>query len=172
MSEVLLTTGLGVVATLISVGFGSWLSTIRERQSSRERRAWDLADSRRGERRDVYVRFLNAADRAMHQAWETGRVRTTVFPPAEGQQHYLDWMGARTHLDGVLTEVRLAGPEEVHARAADVVQCVCQFGDSALLAGTEDGMVRTPVEHQQDYDRYADALLDAMQRELAGEPRP
>lgn len=176
MSDAALATSIGAIATLAGVALGSWLTAFLERRSGKERRRWEVMDRSREERRTVFLRFLNAADTAVHQAWEIGRKRTTVHTNAEGQQHYLDWVAVRDGLGQVLTEMRLVGPANVHGEASRVLACAVQFGESALLAGVENGMDRPPADHQRDYDARVADLLAAMQRELGAvegrDPRP
>jgi len=171
MSDAALATSVGAIATLAGVALGSWLTAFLERRSGRERRRWEIADRRREERRTVFLRFLNAADMAVHQAWEIGRKRTAVHTIAEKQQHYLDWVAARDGLGQVLTEVCLVGPANVYEEASRVLACVVQFGESSLLAGDGKGMDRSPALRQRDYDARVADLLAAMQRELGSAER-
>lgn len=166
MSDAVLATSVGAIATLAGVGLGSWLTAFLERRSGKERRRWEIMDRSREERRTVFLRFLNAADAAVHQAWETGRKRTTVHTSAEGKQHYLDWVAVRDRLGQVLTEMRLVGPANVYKEASRVLACAVQFGESSLLAGVGKGMDRPPADHQREYDARVADLLAAMQQEL------
>jgi len=150
------------VAALLGVALGAWLTSRRESRTAQR----SLLDQRRAERRDVYVRFLAASDRAVAQAWETGRKRTSVTPLMERQQHWLDWVAVRDDLRLRLTEISLAAPHMILERAADVVTCATEFGHQSLLAGEEGGMETPASDHQKAYNKRMAKLIAAMQIDL------
>jgi hypothetical protein len=104
----------------------------------------------------------------MHEAWETGRKRTTIFSMEEGQQHYLDWISARDEMRNHLTELRLAAPSPIYVLAAQVSASAWRFGDKSLLAGTKEGMDYSSSEYQKTYDELAAKLIEEMQKDIYG----
>jgi hypothetical protein len=153
-------------ATLLGVGLGAWLTSLRESWTSQRKRSWDIFDQQRLERRDIYIRFLVASDNTTQQAWETGRKRTSVQSIKQRQQHYQDWIAVRNNLQLHLTEMRLSASPEISGVAAVVALIAMEFGKKALLAGMDEGKDFNPSGRQRKYNEQIDHLIGLMKLDL------
>jgi hypothetical protein len=145
---------IGVVGSLAGVMLGA---AGQQWQSNRSRK-WQQSDLRRSERRDMYVRFLTAAEDEHEAAFQVGLKRTAIYSIEEGQQHWRDLSAARAKLRPLLTELRLVADQSVHERAAKLSASLYEFGETALLGETPPPMDQL-VELKE-------ALIEAMRTDL------
>jgi hypothetical protein len=119
---------IGVVGGLAGVVLGA---AGQQWQSNRNRK-WQQSDIRRGERRDVYVRFLTAAEDEDETALQVGSKRTAIHTLEEGQQHWRDLSAARAKLRILLTELRLVADQPVYEHAVRLSAYLNALGNKAL----------------------------------------
>ena len=145
---------IGVLGSLAGVVLGAFG---QQWQSNRSRR-WQQSDLRRSERRDVYVRFLTAAEDEHETAIQVGLKRTASHTLDEGQQHWRDLSAARAKLHMLLTELRLIADQPVYNCAARLSAFQYEYGDKAL-DGEDSPSTDQLLELQE-------ALIEAMRSDL------
>ena len=144
---------IGVLGSLAGVVLGA----VGQQWQSNRSHKWQQSDLRRRERRDVYVRFLTAAEDEHETALQVGLKRTGIYTHEEGQQHWRDLSEARAKLHMLLTQLRLVANQPVYDRAARLSVYQYDFGDTTL--GGE-------APSRDQFVELEEALIEAMRADL------
>jgi hypothetical protein len=145
---------IGVVGSLAGVMLGA---AGQQWQSNRSRK-WQQSDLRRSERRDLYVRFLTAADDEQETAIQVGLKHTGIHTREEARQHWRDLSAARAKLFPLLTELRLVVDQPVYERAGALCAFLFEFGEKTLVRETTPPM--------DEFLKLKEALIEAMRTDL------